>query len=137
MRSSPLLTANPLITREWQLHHAVSHVAAADTVWSEEEQTLFLYYHGENNTTRLATSTDGIYFEYDCVLITTDMWPGSIEASYAHVFRHAIPGQGNRYVALVRGSLGGTRHVFLAWSKDGRTWEPRPEPLLSPPPETN
>jgi hypothetical protein len=128
---------NPAIAREWSPHHTVSHVSAPETVWSEEEQKLFLYYHGENNTTRLATSADGIHFGYDCVAITTDMWPGSIEASYARVFRCAIPGKDNRYVATVMGNLGGTRHVFLASSQDGRIWEPRPEPLLSPPPGTN
>lgn len=129
--------ANPLIAREWPPHYAVSHVSAADTVWSVEEQLLFLYYHGENHTTRLATSTDGVRFDYDGVVITTDLWPGSIEASYARIFRYAIPGRDNRYIALVMGNLDGTRHVFLAWSKDGRAWEPRPQPLLSPPPGTN
>ena len=49
---------------------------------------LWLYFHGENTTTRLARSKDGIHFTYDKVVLSTSMLPaGTTETSYARVFR--------------------------------------------------
>lgn len=124
---------NPLIARDWQPHYHVSHVSGPHAIWNETERRLFLYFHGENDTTRLATSADGIHFEYDSVILTTAMFPTISEASYARVFQYSPPGQPYRYVMLLMGNNGGTRRIYLAWSRDGRRWEPRHSPLISPP----
>jgi hypothetical protein len=129
--------ANPLIAREWPPHHAVSHVSGPHAIWIDEEQKLFVYYHGENDVTRMASTTDGIRFRYEGVAVTTKMFDDISEASYARVFRYVLPGRDNRYVMLLMGNNRGTRRIYLAWSQDGRSWESRRTPLLDPPVGTN
>lgn len=130
-------TNNPVISRDWSPHYKVSHVSGPDVIWSEEEQRLFLYFHGENPVTRLASSADGIHFRYEGVAVTTGMFANVSEASYGRVFRHELPGQTNRYIMLLMGNNAGIRRIYLAWSKDGRKWEPRRAPLMDPPPGTD
>lgn len=129
--------SNPLISRSWSNHFAVSHVSGPDAIWSESERRLLLYFHGENDTTRLATSEDGIAFHYEGVCITTGMFPNVSEASYGRVFEHRLPGEGNRYIMLLMGNNQGTRRIYLASSEDGRKWKPRSAPLINPPPGTD
>ena len=87
--------------------------------------------------TRMASTTDGIHFQYEGVAVTTKMFDAISEASYARVFRYTLPGKDNRYIMLLMGNNQGTRRIYLAWSKDGRTWETRRTPLLDPPAGTN
>lgn len=128
---------NPVIARGWPPHYQVSHVSGPDAIWSEEEGKLLLYFHGENPVTRLASSRDGVQFDYEGEVVTTRMFPHLSEASYGRVFRHTLPGQGNRYVMLLMGNDRGTRRIYLAWSNDGRKWETRPTPVMDPPPGTD
>jgi len=128
--------ANPLIAREWTPHYKVSHVSGPHAIWMEEERRLFVYYHGENDATRFASTVDGIHFQYEDVAVTTKMFDAISEASYARVFRYTLPSKDNRYIMLLMGNNGGSRRIYLAWSKDGRTWETRRTPLLDPPPGT-
>ena len=129
--------ANPIIRQDWSPHYNVSHVSGPEAIWIEEEHKLFLYYHGENDVTRIASSTNGIDFQYEGVAVTTEMFDRISEASYARVFRYTLPGRDNRYIMLLMGNHQGTRNIYLAWSKDGRKWEPRRTPLLTPPPGTS
>lgn len=88
-------TANPIVSNNWQPHYKVSHVASPHVLWNEDVKEFWLYFHGENSTTRLARSKDGITFTYDKVVLTTAMMPaGSTETSYARVFRHDLPSRG-------------------------------------------
>jgi len=128
--------ANPLIARDWPPHYKVSHVSGPHAIWIEEERKLFVYYHGENDVTRFASTSDGVHFHYEGVAFTTKMFPDVSEASYARMFRYTLPGKDNRYIALLMGNNRGTRRIYLAWSKDGRRWEPRQTPLVDPPPGT-
>jgi len=128
--------ANPLIARDWAPHYNVSHVSGPHAIWMEEEKMLFLYYHGENDVTRIASTADGIHFQYEGVAVTTKIFDAISEASYARVFRYTLPGKDNRYIMLLMGNNRGTRRVYLAWSQDGRTWESRRTPLVDPPPGT-
>lgn len=130
-------TNNPIIRRNWKPHYDVSHVSGPDAIWSPEEQRLLLYFHGENSVTRVASSADGIHFDYEGEAITTNSFPGLSEASYGRVFRHRLPGQDNRYVMLLMGNDHGTRRIYLAWSRDGRRWETRPQAVLNPPSGTD
>jgi len=127
---------NPLIERNWPPHHRVSHVSGPHVIWSAEERKLFLYYHGENDVTRLASSADGLRFTYEGVAVDATMFDDVSEASYARVFRYRLPGKNNRYVMLLMGNNRGIRRIYLAWSRDGRTWQTRRAPLLDPPPGT-
>ena len=129
--------ANPLITHIWGTHYSVSHVSSPHALWNEDENCLFLYYHGENAETRYAVSHDGIHFEYGGVAVTTDMIkPELREFSYARVFRHDH-GEGMRYAMIVVGNDEGTRNLYLASSVDGREWQARIEPFVTPPPGTS
>ena len=92
--------------------------------------------NSENDVTRIASTTDGIHFQYEGVAVTTKMFDGVTEASYARVFRYTLPGKDNRYIMLLMGNNRGTRRIYLGWSKDGRTWECRRTPLVDPPPST-
>lgn len=125
---------NPVIGNPWPPHFSVSHISTPHAFWNEDEERLFLYFHGENHETRLATSADGLAFEYDSVVLTTADIPGNTEASYARVFEHTIPSRGNRYVMMLMGNESGTRKIWLAWSDDGRDWTAQTTPLISPGP---
>jgi hypothetical protein len=129
--------ANPVITRDWAPHYKVSHVCSAHAIWNEEEERLFIYFHGENNVTRYATTTDGIHCTYGGVAVTAAMFDKISEASYARVFRHEIPGTGSRYIMLFMGNNRGTRRIYLAWSRDGRQWTARCTAVIDPPPGTS
>ena len=121
---------NPLIGADWPPQHQVSHVSSPHVIWHEEEKQLFLYYHGENDTTRFATSTDGLHFTYGGTAVDASMLEdGVIEASYARVF----PWQ-NEYVMFLMGNNQGTRNIYRADSANGREWHTRPEAYISPPP---
>ena len=121
---------NPVLAADWDPHHRVSHVSSPHVLWHESEQKLFLYYHGENDVTRFATSTDGIHFEYGGVAVDTSMLEeGVIEASYARIF----PWQ-HGYVMFLMGNNQGTRNIYRAESNDGREWRADPEAFISPPP---
>jgi hypothetical protein len=128
---------NPVISREWAPHFKVSHVSGPDAIWSDEEGRLLLYFHGENPVTRVASSRDGVHFEYGGEAVTTRMFPNLSEASYGRVFRHRLPGRDNTYIMLLMGNDRGTRRIYLAWSKDGRRWEARPNPVMDPPEGTD
>jgi hypothetical protein len=131
-------TNNPLISREWTTNYRVSHVSGPDVIWNEEEQKLFLYFHGENDVTRLASSEDGVHFRYEGTVIDSRMFEaGTTEASYGRVFGQRLPSKNNRYVMLLMGNKNNTRNIYLAWSNDGRKWETQRAPLLRPPAGTD
>lgn len=131
-------TNNPVIGCDWAPHYRVSHVSGPDAIWNDKEGKVFLYFHGENDVTRLASSADGIHFDYEGAVVTTQMFETNVtEASYARVFQHTLPGKDNRYVMLLMGNKQNTRRIYLAWSKDGRQWETRRAPLFDPPPGTD
>lgn len=123
---------NPVIGRVWSPHYNVSHVSSPHAIWNTDENKLFLYFHGENSTTRLATSTDGVNFSYDGVMVTTANFSNISEASYARVFEYTIPTKQNRYIMMLMGNNAGTRRIYLAWSNDGRSWTTQTTPLISP-----
>ncbi len=129
--------ANPLIGRHWAPHYKVSHVSGPHALWLETEKKLFVYFHGENDVTRMASSTDGIHFQYEGVAVTTRMFEAVTEASYARVFPYTLPGKENRYIMLLMGNNRGTRRIYLAWSREGKAWESRRRPLLDPPAGTS
>ena len=128
---------NPIVSSAWQPFYKVSHVSGPDAIWSDEEGKMLLYFHGENPVTRVASSLDGIHFDYAGEAVTTGMFSGISEASYGRVFRYSLPGKDNRYIMLLMGNDHGTRRIYLAWSADGRNWQTRSKPLMDPPPGTD
>ncbi|NJQ03298.1 hypothetical protein [Streptomyces zingiberis] len=123
---------NPIVSSTWSPHYKVSHVASPHVLWNADAREMWLYFHGENTTTRLARSTDGVRFSYDKTVLTTAMLPaGTTEASYARVFRHDLPGRGARYVMLfMRNTTANHRDIGWGWSPDGRDWQFAQEPLI-------
>src|SRR5690349_11253922 len=72
-----------------------------DRLRQEQAREMWLYFHGENTTTRLARSKDGIHFSYDKVVLSASMMPaGTTETSYAKVFEHELPAKGSKYVMV-------------------------------------
>jgi hypothetical protein len=128
--------ANPIVTRDWPPHYRVGHISSPHVLWVAEESLFFLYFHGENDTTRLATSADGIHFDYQDAVLTTAMYDNISEASYARVFRQSIPGTDTRFLLMFMGNNQGTRRIYLATAHDGRRFTPHREPLINPPPGT-
>ena len=125
---------NPIVTRQWSPHYEVSHVSSPHVIWMNQASRFFLYFHGENDTTRLASSSDGIHFEYEGVAVTTGMYDRISESSYARVFPCAPISKEAAYVMLFMGNNEGTRRIYAAWSRDGITFEAQRKPLISPPP---
>jgi len=123
--------ANPIVSNVWAPHYSVTHVSSAHVLWSASNRKFYLYYHGENTTTRMAWSTDGIHFTYFGVVLNTSAIPNSTETSYARVFEHPIAGLGNKYVMVFMGVTNGTRKIFWGWSADGKSWSFQPTPLVS------
>ncbi|GAA5059192.1 hypothetical protein HNP84_008688 [Thermocatellispora tengchongensis] len=123
---------NPIIGRTWSPHYSVSHVSSPHVLWHAASRRWFMYFHGENTTTRLAISADGVHFTYHGTVLDTTMVPGISEASYARVFDHAIPALGARYVMVYMGNHGGKRKIFWGWSADALSWRFHPDPLVSP-----
>ncbi|MFC9605535.1 hypothetical protein ACFTTN_18940 [Streptomyces niveus] len=125
-------TANPIVSNNWQPHYQVSHVASPHVVWRADLKELWLYFHGENGTTRLARSKNGITFTYDKVVLTTAMMPaGSTETSYARVFAHELPSRGAHYVMLfMLNNKSNHRDIAWGWSSDGRNWTFDQTPLV-------
>ena len=124
--------ANPIVSNNWQPHYRVSHVSSPHVLWNEDEKEMWLYFHGENTTTRLARSKDGIHFTYDKVVLSTSMMPaGTTETSYARVFRHDLPAKGARYVMLfMLNNTTNHRDICWGWSPDGRTFTFDQRPLV-------
>ncbi|MFJ6700579.1 twin-arginine translocation signal domain-containing protein [Streptomyces sp. NPDC091272] len=125
-------TANPIVKNNWSPHHNVSHVSSPHVMWNEDVKELWLYYHGENTTTRLARSKDGINFTYDKGVLSTAMLPaGTTETSYARVFRHDLPSRGARYVMVfMTNNTSNHRDIGWGWSADGRNWSFAQQPLV-------
>ncbi|MCK1798092.1 hypothetical protein MTQ01_19070 [Streptomyces sp. XM4193] len=123
---------NPIVSKDWAPHYNVSHVSSPHVLWNEDAGELWLYFHGENHTTRLARSKNGVDFTYDRVVLDRSMLPsGTQETSYARVFRHDLPDRGARYVMLfMRRPQVNHRDIGWGWSADGRSWSFAQEPLV-------
>lgn len=124
--------ANPIIDRNWGGHFSVPHVSSPHAVWNAGDGRMYLYFHGDNRTTRVATSTDGRSFTYGGVVLHTDMLPSNVsEASYARVFPHPV--QSGVHIMLFMGNQAGTRKIFIGWSHSlASGWRFKPQPLISP-----
>ena len=132
-------TGNPLITNQWLPYYDVGHVSSPHAIFIPEESRLFLYYHGDNDTTHYAVSEDGVTFTYGGVAIDHNMLPGSNLMAYARVFRHTPPDSSFRYVMLftsltyVPGSWDSfaSYGLYRAWSNDAQNWHVNETPIIS------
>lgn len=130
---------NPLIANEWPPHYdRVSHVSSPDAVWDDAAGEVLLYFHGENSTTRWASSDDGVTFDDSGVAVTNaDGGPGTTETSYARVFAHPDPGSAYRWgMFYMQNRTDDIRRIKMAESVDGRSWDVRPDPVVVPDAET-
>lgn len=126
--------ANPLISNNWSPNYSVTHVSSPYMMWNSIDNKYYMYFHGENTATRIATSTDGINFTYKKVALSTSSFTGMslTETSYAKVFEYTIPSKGNKYIMLLMcNNTSNVRNICLAWSNDGLNWTPQQTPLIS------
>jgi hypothetical protein len=126
---------NPIVSNVWSPNYSVSHVSSPHVLWNAATKQFFLYFHGENTTTRMAYSTDGVHWKYWGVVLSTAAIPNSTETSYARVFEHSIAALGSKYVMVFMGVTGGTRKIFWGWSPDAKNWQFDPTPLVTPGPD--
>ncbi|MBU2670565.1 hypothetical protein KOI35_44405 [Actinoplanes bogorensis] len=111
----------------------VSHVSSPHVTWDAATRQFFLYFHGENTTTRVARSSDGLSFRDETPILSTNLVSGLTETSYARVFEHSIPGKGNKYTMVYMGVLGGKRYIYHGWSPNGWSgWQFAQTPLVRP-----
>ncbi|MEU4422084.1 hypothetical protein AB0F81_15775 [Actinoplanes sp. NPDC024001] len=109
----------------------VSHVSSPHVTWDAGTRQFFLYYHGENTTTRVARSSDGLTFRDETPILSTRLVPGLTETSYARVFAHS-----GRYVMVYMGVLSGRRRIYHGWSPNGwDQWQFAQTPLINPEPD--
>ncbi|QKV71260.1 MULTISPECIES: hypothetical protein [Streptomyces] len=121
---------NPVIPRTWASFD-VSHVSSPDAFYNPADRKIYLFFHGENHTTRVASSSDGRTFQYHNRVVGTYMLPGVSETSYARVFPH--PTKAGMYIMLFMGNHGGTRKIYIGWSHALTSgWQVKPDPLISP-----
>lgn len=112
---------NPIIQSNWPDHYSVSHVASPDAVWNPRENRVFVYFHGENDTTRFAISMDGLSFDYGGIAVSSLGIGGtSTEASYARVFPD--PGEKGWAMFFMENTVSDHRRIRIARSPDGRQW---------------
>ncbi|KRE98885.1 hypothetical protein ASG89_28385 [Paenibacillus sp. Soil766] len=124
--------ANPLIANVWSPHYNVSHVSSPYMIWNDAAQKYYMYYHGENTTTRIASTSDGINFTYERKALGTSDFVGLMETSYAKVFKYTIPSKNNTYIMLLMGNTtANKRNIYLAWSNDGLNWTTQKNPLIT------
>jgi hypothetical protein len=131
--------SNPLITSDWSPHYSVSHVSSPDVLWNAAEGRMFLYFHGENTVTRLATSADGLQFDYDREVITTAQVDAALtgrtatETSYARVFENPDRHSTNRFgMFIMVNHTDNVRKIAVAFSPDARDWTVQPDLLVTP-----
>jgi len=130
----------PLVAARWSPHFDVSHVSSPDVVWDPDASRVRLYFHGENDVTRIAESADGIDFAYvgEAVSAATvrAAQPGATttEASYARVFPYPGPGPQRWAMFFMSNAEDDIRRIEVATSVDGVAWTVRPRPVLVPGP---
>jgi hypothetical protein len=126
--------ANPIIDNHLPTT-TVSHVSSPHVIWDAPTKQFYCYFHGENTTTRVARSPDGLTFRDETPILSTRLVPGTSETSYARVFEHVLPGRNNKYVMVFMGVKGG-RRIFYGWSPNGwDQWQFSPTPLVNPEPD--
>jgi hypothetical protein len=125
---------NPIVKNAWSPYYSVSHVSSPHVLWNDQAGEMWLYFHGENTTTRLARSKDGITFTYDKVVLSTSMLPaGTTETSYARVFEQNLPALGAKYVMVFMiNNTTNHRTIGWGWSADARNWTFAQTPLIRP-----
>lgn len=137
--------ANPVVGKTWAredgsgYYYNVSHVSSPHVMWNDGIGKYVMYFHGENPTTRYATSDDLLHWTYGGVCVQANEFSpsgsGFSEASYARVYEHEIPGLGNKYIMLLMITGSGNsmhRNIYWAYSEDGFEWTPVQTSLLDP-----
>ncbi|CAM3832108.1 hypothetical protein KIPE111705_27170 [Kibdelosporangium persicum] len=122
---------NPIISRNWPGEYSVSHVSSPHALWNADARRMYLYFHGENTVTRLASSADGIHFRYEKEVLSTRLVPGSTETSYARVFRYDLPSHNARYIMVFMiNTSANHRDIGWGWSPDALNWTFAQTPLI-------
>lgn len=119
--------------KEYAENPVLTGPSAPEIRWIEEHQKFFFWGHRKNSQTELWTSEDGIRFQYDSVSIKAASI-GTRNASYNRVYEYPLKQYGSRYLMLYSGFIEGReiRCVWLAHSKDAKSWTQFKTPLVAP-----
>ena len=118
---------------EYKANPVVEGPSAPEVRWIDEHGKFFLWGHRKNSQTELWTSEDGIHFEYDSVSIKASNI-GTRNATYNRVYEYPLEQFGSKYIMLYSGFIEerGIRCIWLAHSKDAKTWAQVKTPLVEP-----
>ncbi|NQX67023.1 hypothetical protein HQN90_12965 [Paenibacillus alba] len=128
-------SGNPIISNNWSPNYNVSHVSSPYMMWNSMANKYYMYFHGENTMTRIASSTDGIHFTYEKAALNTSNFTSMslTEISYAKVFEYTIPSKNNKYIMLMMcNNTNNIRNICMALSNDGLNWTAQQTPLITP-----
>lgn len=132
-------TENPIITNKWSDKYDVEHVSSPHVIYIEEKKQFFLYFHGDNEQTRYAYSSNGIAFDYGGIVLDTEILSQFSGLSYARTFKLNKPENIYKYVMFYLGytyiedlwsefkSFG----LYRALSKNCIDWEYEDKPIIS------
>ncbi len=113
--------------------NTASHISGCFVDWNEELNKYIMYFHGPNSVTHYATSDNLITWSFGATVANAkDFSTIGAEASYAKVYKHAIPGLGNKYVMLLMNQEAQVRRIYWAHSKDGIHWTHVRKALVAP-----
>jgi hypothetical protein len=127
--------ANPIINASSPPHFEVSHVSSPDVVWDSARERVLLYFHGDNSTTRVAESFDGVTFTHLGVAVNrSGDEPDVVESSYARVTALSeLDSSMTGFMMLYMDKPADEgRRIRVADSVDGVEWTVRAEPLIVP-----
>ncbi|MFT3784211.1 MAG: DNRLRE domain-containing protein [Nibricoccus sp.] len=134
-------SGNPVISNTQFTQYTANHISSPFVMWMPEYNQYYLYYHGPNDVTRWAYSTDLLNWTYGGVCATAaDMNHDTLtykQLSYAKVYRYTIPGKTNKYIMLAyvhpyADATGGGGRIGLLTSNDGRTFTRYDAELIMP-----
>ena len=135
----PWTERNTVIDLAWakavpnNIINKADHISACQVVWNDIQNKYFMYFHGPNTTSHYATSDNLVDWTFGASIFSSNQFSsGAVEASYAKVFEHEIPGLGNKYVTMLMIMEGNMRKIYWAHSTDGVEWTVVKKPLISP-----
>lgn len=104
---------NPIITNKWKDMYEVEHVSSPHIIYIEEKKQFFLYFHGDNEQTRYAFSSDGIDFNYGGIVLDTEISSEFSGLSYARTFKLDKPETTYKYIMFYLGYT----YIEGSWSE--------------------
>ena len=118
---------------EYEGNPVIESTAIPDIRFLETTGKFHLWGHRKNSQTEMWTSTNGIHFDHHSVSVAARRI-GTRNATYTRAYEYPLKRHGSRYIMLYSGFIEkrAIRCIWLAYSKDGVSWEQETNPLVEP-----